>query len=346
MDFGVALPFYKHYARASNSYSLPAPYPFSAHAPKTRATHDTHLPHFANNIVNQHEGPHRRARRGPLQVSLRGGAITRERLLTAQQRLGQRRNNWWSHRNNSWRCRSLCCKQKIPFIQSSHAALPCFPRHLDRNIHRYAILDASSAVTPTIEHTADCVLAVIAADRASAKYDIEHTPEKQAQIKRDREREALLEQNKTAVQRAKEWATDNRYPLLFGFWIASMAGSWHLVNRNRYLSGSQKLVTARMYAQGLTLTALLTSFAFEGSDAAKGKGRWETIKVIDPNDPEHKNVIEKRIHHERYAGEDQWRGTFHPRFWFCCMVKGDTILLMQHFSEEALLTCIYRDGRG
>jgi hypothetical protein len=126
------------------------------------------------------------------------------------------------------------------------------------------------------------MLAVIAADRASAKYDIEHTPEKQAQIKRDREREALLEQNKTAVQRAKEWATDNRYPLLFGFWVASMAGSWHLVNRNRYLSGSQKLVTARMYAQGLTLGALLTSFAFEGSDAAKGKGRWETIKVIDP----------------------------------------------------------------
>jgi hypothetical protein len=80
-----------------------------------------------------------------------------------------------------------------------------------------------------------------------------------------------------------------------------MAGSWHLVNRNRYLSGSQKLVTARMYAQGLTLGALLTSFAFEGSDAAKGKGRWETIKVIDPNDPEHKHVI------ERYAGEDQWR---------------------------------------
>jgi hypothetical protein len=161
-----------------------------------------------------------------------------------------------------------------------------------------------------------CILAVIAADRASAKYDIEHTPEKQAQIKRDREREALLEQNKTAVQRAKEWATDNRYPLLFGFWVASMAGSWHLVNRNRYLSGSQKLVTARMYAQGLTLGALLTSFAIEGSDAAKGQGRWETIKVIDPNDPEHKHVIEKRIHHERYAGEDQWRGTLHPCAWF------------------------------
>lgn len=91
-----------------------------------------------------------------------------------------------------------------------------------------------------------------------------------------------------------------------------MAGSWTAVNRNRYLSGSQKLVQARMYAQGATLAALLTSFAIEGNDVAKGKGRWETVRVVDPNDPEHKHMIEKKIHHESYPGEDQWRGTFHP----------------------------------
>ena len=45
-----------------------------------------------------------------------------------------------------------------------------------------------------------------------------------------------------------------------------MAGSWHMVNRNPYLSGSQKLVQARMYAQGGTLAALLGSFAIEGAD--------------------------------------------------------------------------------
>jgi cytochrome c-type biogenesis protein CcmH/NrfG len=88
-----------------------------------------------------------------------------------------------------------------------------------------------------------------------------------------------------------------------------MVGSFTMVNRNRYLSGSQKLVQARMYAQGSTLAVLLASFALETSDAQKGKGRWETIKVLDPNDPEHKHLIEKRVHHERYAGEDQWRGT-------------------------------------
>ncbi|KAF2688752.1 hypothetical protein K458DRAFT_241177, partial [Lentithecium fluviatile CBS 122367] len=148
--------------------------------------------------------------------------------------------------------------------------------------------------------------AVIAADRASAAYDIEHNPEKKREIEREKQREALFEAHKTGLQRAKEWASENRYPILFGVWIASMAGSWAAVNRSP-LSGSQKLVQARMYAQGLTLTALMASFAFEGNDAAKGKGRWETIKVLDPNDPEHKHLIEKRIHHERYAGEDQWR---------------------------------------
>jgi hypothetical protein len=137
---------------------------------------------------------------------------------------------------------------------------------------------------------------------------------KKAQVEREREREALIEGNKTVFQRSKDWAQENRYPLLFGFWIASMAGSWSMVNRNRYLSGSQKLVQARMYAQGATLAALLTSFAIEGNDAAKGTGRWETIRVLDPNDPTHKNMIEKKIHHESYPGEDQWRGTLISTF--------------------------------
>ena len=81
-----------------------------------------------------------------------------------------------------------------------------------------------------------------------------------------------------------------------------------LVRRNPYLSTTQKLVQARVYAQGFTLAALLGSFAFEASDSARGTGRWETVKYLDPDDPEHKRVLEKRVHHERYTGEDQWRG--------------------------------------
>lgn len=155
-----------------------------------------------------------------------------------------------------------------------------------------------------------CFLAVIAADRASAAYDLKHDPAKRRFAEREKEREDELVAGKTTLERVKEWAEENRYPIIFTFWVLSMGGSFAMVNRNRYLSGSQKLVQARMYAQGSTLAVLLASFAVESNDARKGKGRWETVKVLDPNDPEHKHLIEKRIHHERYAGEDQWRGTY------------------------------------
>lgn len=89
-----------------------------------------------------------------------------------------------------------------------------------------------------------------------------------------------------------------------------MAIALGLVGRNPYLSGTQKLVQARVYAQGLTLAVLVATAAFEIGDANKGEGRWETIQVVDPNDPNHKHLIDKKIHHERYAGEDMWRGEF------------------------------------
>ena len=90
-----------------------------------------------------------------------------------------------------------------------------------------------------------------------------------------------------------------------------------LVGRNPYLTGAQKLVQARVYAQGLTVAVLIITAAFEIGDRNKGEGRWETIRVLDPDDPTHKNLIEKKVHHEEYKGEDQWRGE-------CCSFLRDT----------------------
>ena len=107
------------------------------------------------------------------------------------------------------------------------------------------------------------------------------------------------------------WGKENRYPIVGVSWVASMAIALGLVGRNPYLSTQQKLVQARVYAQGLTLAVLIATAAFEIGDRNEGQGRWETVKIIDPDDPEHKHMIEKRIHHESYAGEDQWKGTYH-----------------------------------
>ncbi|PBP20287.1 hypothetical protein BUE80_DR008993 [Diplocarpon rosae] len=148
--------------------------------------------------------------------------------------------------------------------------------------------------------------AIIYADRASRGFELQRNPENRYVDTAARTTEAL-DAEKTSFQRVKDWGRENRYPIVTASWVASMGIALALVGRNPYLSRAQKLVQARVYAQGFTLAILITTAAFEVGDASKGKGRWETVKILDPNDPEHKHIIEKRIHHEAYEGEDLWR---------------------------------------
>ncbi|XXH05499.1 Transcriptional regulator of ribosomal biogenesis proteins [Hypoxylon texense] len=117
----------------------------------------------------------------------------------------------------------------------------------------------------------------------------------------------LLRQQETSRERLAAWGRENRYSVVFASWVAAMGIALGLVGRNKYLTTSQKLVQARVYAQGLTLAVLVASAVFETADAKSGTGRWETVKVIDPNDPEHKHLIEKRVHREEYEGQDLWK---------------------------------------
>ncbi|KAK8064816.1 hypothetical protein PG994_007454 [Apiospora phragmitis] len=116
----------------------------------------------------------------------------------------------------------------------------------------------------------------------------------------------IADQQKTTSERLNDWGRQNRYSIVFASWIASMGLAGIMVGRNKFLSTSQKLVQARVYAQGLTLAVLIATAAFETADARSGQGRWETVKVLDPEDPEHKKVIEKRVHKEEYEGQDLW----------------------------------------
>lgn len=148
--------------------------------------------------------------------------------------------------------------------------------------------------------------AIINADRASRGYEASTHPEN---FYKDSSSAYLegLESSKSKFERAKDWGRENRYSIVTASWVASMGIALGIVGRNPYLTKAQKLVQARVYAQGLTVAVLIASAAFEMGDASKGKGRWETVMVLDPNDPEHKHMIEKKIHHESYQGEDLWR---------------------------------------
>lgn len=149
--------------------------------------------------------------------------------------------------------------------------------------------------------------AIVVAERYSINYQRSHDQMNNYIEATHRATEDALRAQKTEYQRLMDWGRQNRYSIVFTSWIAAMGLALAMVGRNKYMSTSQKLVQARVYAQGLTLAVLIATAAFETADAKAGKGRWETIMVVDPNDPTHKHLIEKKIHKEDYEGQDLWK---------------------------------------
>lgn len=114
-------------------------------------------------------------------------------------------------------------------------------------------------------------------------------------------------ENQGRYEKMREWGRENRYTIVGASWVASMIIALAAVSRSP-ASTAQKLVQARVYAQGLTLAVLIATAAFEVNDARRGEHRWQTVMVLDENDPEHKRLIEKKIHKEEYSGQDLWMG--------------------------------------
>ncbi|KAK2594785.1 Replication factor C, subunit RFC4 [Conoideocrella luteorostrata] len=146
--------------------------------------------------------------------------------------------------------------------------------------------------------------AIVNAERFSTNFQRRNDPNYGYQDQSQRAIQ-IARENESTYQRFMDWGRQNRYSIVFASWLASMAVALAIVGRAP-MSTSQKLVQARVYAQGLTLAVLVVSAAFEVNDAKKGSGRWETVMVLDPNDPEHKHLIEKKIHKEEYEGQDLW----------------------------------------
>ena len=149
---------------------------------------------------------------------------------------------------------------------------------------------------------------IISADHASRAFESERNPADRQYREREEERRFEETAGKSWTERAMDFGRKERYKIVGASWLASMATAFALVNRNKYLSGPQKLVQARVYAQFLTLGVLVASAAFEISDSKNDEGKmWETVRVIDPNDPEHKRLIEKKEHREEWGGQDMWK---------------------------------------
>lgn len=148
--------------------------------------------------------------------------------------------------------------------------------------------------------------AIVTAERYSVNFQRARDPMNQYLDESQRVAEEVRKAE-SAPKKLMEWGRENRYSIVFTSWIAAMGIAMAVVGRSKYLSTSQKIVQARVYAQGLTLAVLIATAAFETADAKSGKGRWETVMVVDPNDPTHKHMIEKKVQKEEYEGQNLWK---------------------------------------
>ncbi|KAL4915132.1 hypothetical protein BDW62DRAFT_133164 [Aspergillus aurantiobrunneus] len=123
---------------------------------------------------------------------------------------------------------------------------------------------------------------IIAADRSSRAFEVAQNQNRQWYENRGERLRAQELAGMSFTDRALAWARQERYSIVAGTWVASMVGSFVLVGRNPYLSGQQKLVQARVYAQGLTLAVLVASAAFEISERRREEGDlWKEMVAAE-----------------------------------------------------------------
>ena len=121
-------------------------------------------------------------------------------------------------------------------------------------------------------------LGIVAADHASRNFEVQRSAEQQWLENREEMRRRDEVMGLGLKDRVFRFLRQEKYKVVGISWVASMIGSFWLVGRNPYLSGQQKIVQARVYAQGLTLAVLVASAGLEISEQKRGKSILEAAK--------------------------------------------------------------------
>ena len=90
-----------------------------------------------------------------------------------------------------------------------------------------------------------------------------------------------MDNQQSVPQQLFGWVRANKYSLAGATFVASMVGSFVMVGRNPHLTSKQKIVQARVYAQGLTLAVIVSLAALDMSDRRKPAPRKEAVKLAD-----------------------------------------------------------------
>jgi len=96
-------------------------------------------------------------------------------------------------------------------------------------------------------------------------------------------------------EKLKDWAIRNQYKIILGSWAASMAVAGAIVFRNKYQTVPQKIVQARMWAQGLTIGILIGAGVLTHSQRAEAAAHPQQV------DHSWANIIEEEEEAQRQS---------------------------------------------
>ncbi|KAN0061308.1 Replication factor C, subunit RFC4 [Thecaphora frezii] len=113
------------------------------------------------------------------------------------------------------------------------------------------------AIKTSLVFSSGVALGVIRADKAGIAFDQEHYSDKGAAIQRRYQTEEEREWDQLSFRdKALTWTKENKFGVVAGSWVTSLGLTFAYI-QTQPLSFAQKLVQARVWAQGLTLASLV-----------------------------------------------------------------------------------------
>lgn len=129
-------------------------------------------------------------------------------------------------------------------------------------------LPRSLKVLGAIVLVAPCL--TIQAERRGLEFDQAQWTDAGAQILTDKEaKEDARWESLSTKDKISDWASRHEYSIIMGSWALSLAAAAAVISRDKYQTGPQKIVQARMWAQGLTIGILIAAGALKHGQRAE-----------------------------------------------------------------------------
>ncbi|KAF5332013.1 hypothetical protein D9758_014573 [Tetrapyrgos nigripes] len=108
----------------------------------------------------------------------------------------------------------------------------------------------------------------IQAERRSLEYEQSQWTGDAVHILSEKERQEKAKwESMTWQQKVGDWTSRHEYSIIIGSWASSLAIAGGIISRDRYQTAAQKVVQARMWAQGLTIGILIVAGALKHSQS-------------------------------------------------------------------------------